>query len=160
VSQADQDLEHYTIALGWAEEAVRHDPDNAQILNTLGVAQYRVGAYDKALATLTRSDELDRRPDASRNGSSTSAPASQPVRSGAADLFHPANAAFIAMAQFKLGHVDEAKASLARLRELMRDTRHAANEEYQAFLADAANLIEGPSRSPTTAPATQRTSPR
>ena len=159
VSQADQALEHYTIALGWAEEAARHDPDNAQILNTLGVAQYRVGAYDKALATLTRSDELDRRPDASHNGPSTSAPASQPVRSGAADLGHPANAAFIAMAQFKLGRIDEAKASLARLRDLMRDTGHAANQEYRAFLAEAADLIEASAPLPGNAPATQGTRP-
>ncbi|RJP37075.1 MAG: hypothetical protein C4547_06465 [Phycisphaerales bacterium] len=47
------------------------------------------------------------------------------------------------MKQFKLGWVEDAKASLTRLRELLGDTRNAASDEYQAFLAEAEALIEG-----------------
>jgi WD40 repeat protein/tRNA A-37 threonylcarbamoyl transferase component Bud32 len=148
-----------SLANALAERACELESDDPGHVNTLGVAQYRVGAYDLSIATLMRSDVLYRgNGDAPNARSSISATRSP--RSAAADLFHPVNAAFIAMAQFKLGRVDQARASLARLRELMHDTRNAANEEYQAFLAEAEVLIEGRYSSPAGShPTTQRTAP-
>ncbi len=65
-------------------------------LNTLGVAQYRAGRIREAVATLTRSDGL----------------------SGGKE---PADVAFMAMAQLRLGRRDAALITLGRLRVLMRD---------------------------------------
>lgn len=97
---------------------------------TLGVALYRNGKLEAALQTLSRYVEL---------------------RKKLGYYEDPTNVAFLAMSQFKLGQIDDAKASLARLRELMRDTRHAANQEYQAFFAEVADLIEDPAPSPASA---------
>jgi hypothetical protein len=46
-------------ALRHAEAAFHLTPENGNILNTLGVAQYRVGRYAEALATRTKSDKLN-----------------------------------------------------------------------------------------------------
>ena len=67
-------------------------PDDAPILNTLGVAEYRVGRYEDALATLTRSNDL-------------------------LDAPNYADLAFLAMANRQLGRVEEAHAWPERLRE-------------------------------------------
>lgn len=85
-------------------------------MNTLGIAQYRVGAYADALATLMRCEELRTSPDAG-------------------DL------AFMAMANFKLGHVDQASAQLDQLRTLMKAPNRSGNTELQGFLREAEALI-------------------
>src|SRR5262249_46585857 len=72
----------YHRALLQAEEACRLEPTNALHVNTLGLAQYRLGQYQEALETLARSEKLQ----------ATSAGGSLP-----ADL------AFRAMAQYQLG---------------------------------------------------------
>ena len=117
VRQSDQLQELYASALRLAVAASGLAPENAAILNTLGVAQYRTGAYQQALATLTSSDKL-------RGG-------------------HPEDVAFLAMALHQLGRTDEAKAALERLRTLMQDPNRAYNEESQGFLREAEALIEG-----------------
>jgi Flp pilus assembly protein TadD len=57
-------------------------------LNTLGVAQYRVGQYQTALDTLLRADKMN-----------------QGI---------PEDVAFLAMAHHRLGHKEQAQAALKR----------------------------------------------
>jgi Tfp pilus assembly protein PilF len=108
-------------ALRQAEVAVRLAPGNAPILNTLGVAQYRVGRYADALATLTKSEKLN----ATQEGP------------------HPADLAFLTMVRHRLGQKDEAKATLDRLRKVLKQEGWVENPEAVGFLREAEELIEG-----------------
>jgi tetratricopeptide (TPR) repeat protein len=119
VRQPGQSLDAYRRALRQAEVACRLAPQNGNYLNTLGVAQYRLGQYQEALATLTRSDQL-------RSKGS-----------------HPADLAFLAMAQHQLGQKEQAQATLARLREAMKNPTWAKNAQAQGFLREAETLIQG-----------------
>jgi hypothetical protein len=114
--------EAYTLALRQAEVAAEAAPGNGLILNTLGVAQYRVGQYHTAVATLTQSEKLN---------------------TVALKVAQPADLAFLAMSQHQLGKKDEAKAMLARLRELMKQQRWAEDAEARSFLREAETLING-----------------
>jgi Tol biopolymer transport system component len=116
----DSGKEAYARALRWAE-AVRLTPQEGMTLNTLGVAQYRVGRYAEALASLTKSDKLNATKERS----------------------FPHDLAFLAMARHQLGKKDEAKATLARLREVMKQPVWAKQAESQGFLREAEELIEG-----------------
>jgi WD40 repeat protein/tRNA A-37 threonylcarbamoyl transferase component Bud32/Flp pilus assembly protein TadD len=109
-----------TAALRRAEAAARLAPGDGSILNTLGVTQYRLGDYAKALETLERSEKLN----AAKN---------PPVT----DL------AFLAMAHHQLGHKEQARATLTRLREVMKQPAWAKNAEAQGFLREAEELIDG-----------------
>jgi hypothetical protein len=85
----------------------------------LGVAQYRLGKsqkerYAEARETLAGSDPN-----------------------------HPAAPGFLAMTQHQLGEKEQARATLARLRELMKKPEWSADAEAGAFLREAAELIEG-----------------
>ena len=111
----------YRAALRRAEAAVRLVPGNGNYLNTLGVAQYRVGEYAKARETLEQSEKLN----ATKDGSS------------------PGDLAFLAMAHQQLGHKEQAQATLARLRDVMKRTRWAGDPEAQGFLHEAEELIDG-----------------
>ena len=52
--------------------------------------------------------------------------------------------AFLAMIHQRLGHLDQARACLKTLRDLGKENRDSAEEnDYRAFLAEAAELIEG-----------------
>jgi hypothetical protein len=53
----------------------------------------------------------------------------------------PANLGFLAMAQQQFGKDDEAKATLARLREIMKQERWAKDAEAPGFLRVAEELI-------------------
>jgi tetratricopeptide (TPR) repeat protein len=129
VSKPDASADAYRRALLQAEEACRLVPQYERlvpqyglILNTLGVAQYRVGQYQAAVETLARSEKLQTTP---KNGP------------------HPADLAFLAMTQYQLGHKEPAQATLARLREAMNKSRWAKDAESAAFLREAETLIEG-----------------
>jgi hypothetical protein len=111
----------YALALRQAEAVVRLTPENWYCLKMLGFAQYRVGRYAEALATLTESDKLQATPEGSL----------------------PADLAFLAMARHQLGKKDEAKATLARLREVMKQPGWAKQAESQGFLREAEELIDG-----------------
>jgi WD40 repeat protein/tRNA A-37 threonylcarbamoyl transferase component Bud32 len=112
---------YYYPILCRAEAAVQFAPNDAGFLNTLGLAQYRMRRYADALATLMESEKLN----ATKHGS------------------HPADLAFLAMSQHQLGKKDEAKPTLARLREVMKQPRWANDTEAQGFLREAEELIEG-----------------
>jgi WD40 repeat protein len=113
--------EAYAQAQRQAEAAVIRAPDNWLFLNTLGAAEFRAGRYLHALGALTRSEQLN----ATKEGP------------------HRVNLAFLAMTQHQLGKKDEAKATLDRLREVMKQSRWAEDAESVSFMLEAEELIEG-----------------
>ena len=119
VRAAGSKKEENALALRQSEAAVYAAPGNENIHNTLGVCYYRQGDYERALQTLTQSERLN----ATKDGSL------------------PADLAFLAMAQHQLGKKDEAKATLARLRQFMKQPVWANNAEAQGFFGEAETLI-------------------
>jgi len=117
----------YQAALRQAGEASRQRPEDGAILNTLGVAQYRVGQYAEAVTTLTKSDKMNL--------------ARLPNRSLPQDI------AFLAMAQRRLGHEDEAVRLKQQLEHLMRLPRIYPFEgepgEAEAITQEALDLLKG-----------------
>ena len=110
----------YRLALRKAEAACRVASDSATYRSTLGIAQYRLGDYDSAFATLRRADETYTAVEGSR---------------------HPLGVAFIAMTLHQLGRKEDARAELERLRRLMQDERWANAAELKAFLGEAEALV-------------------
>jgi tetratricopeptide (TPR) repeat protein len=110
-------------ALRYSEEACQLEPEDGSILNSLGVAYYRVGDYEKALDVLSRSDKINALRD---NGS------------------NPTDLAFLAMAHRQLGHAKEAAAELPLLRERMKDPRAAQVAGVHRFLREAEELLARP----------------
>jgi hypothetical protein len=107
------------LALAQMKKASAQAPTVAPYRIGLGVAQYRLGKFEKeryaeAQATLTTCDPN-----------------------------HPAALAFLALAQHQLGEKEQARATLARLRELMKRPEWAAHAESRADLHEAAALIDG-----------------
>jgi Flp pilus assembly protein TadD len=117
------EMSGYRKALRYSEEACRLEPEDGSFLNTLGVAYYRVGNYEKALEVLVRSDQIN---------------ALRDQGSGPADL------AFLAMTHQQLGHPKEAEAELQLLRERMKDPRSAQAAGAQGFLREAEELLARP----------------
>jgi WD40 repeat protein len=109
----------YLRALHLAEAACRIDSNDGPCLNTLGIAEYRLGRYQAALATLTRSDQLN---------------------SQASAGSVPEDLVFLAMAHFRLGELDKADDALGRLREAMKKPRWANDAEAQAFLREVEEI--------------------
>ena len=89
---------------------VQHEPKDAAILNTLGVAQYRSNAYEDAIQTLEQ------------------ATAPQPTE--------VSNPVFESMAQFKLGKHDEAKQILDRANKMQTEIGEP-DHETSAFFEEA-----------------------
>jgi tetratricopeptide (TPR) repeat protein len=116
VSRPGAGASAYELALRRAEAARRLVPDDLEILDTLGVAQYRLGQDREAVATLSQAERLST---ALENPPS------------------PAYLAFLALAQHRLGQTDQARAALDRLRETMKKPEQARVELWQAFLREA-----------------------
>jgi WD40 repeat protein/serine/threonine protein kinase len=125
VKVSDGESSSYRKALRYSEEACQLEPENGLSLNTLGAAYFRVGNYEKALATLLRSDQINK-----------------PQLLGWGSI--PADLAFLAMTQHQLGHDKEAQAELQRLRERMKDQRWAKDDEAKGFLREAEALLAKP----------------
>jgi len=122
VSARDGGKDNYALALRRAEAAVRRAPNGYPLIfSTLGIAQYRMGRHAEALDTLTKSESLN-------------------ARWGG---IQPSDLAFLAMAQHQVGKMDEAKATLGRLREVMKQPQWVNNTEAQGFLREADELIAG-----------------
>jgi tetratricopeptide (TPR) repeat protein len=117
------EMSGYRKAVRYSEEACQLEPENGDFVNTLGVAFYRVGNYEKALDVLVRSNKLS---------------ALKQIGSIPADL------AFLAMVHQQLGHAQEAEAKLTFLRERMKDPRWAKDAEAQGFLREAEELLAKP----------------
>jgi WD40 repeat protein len=115
--------ESYALALRRALAAYQASPLDGDILNTVGVAQYRMRQFASALETLTQSEKIN---------------------SAGPDGSQPAELAFLAMTQHQLGQTSEARATLARLRKAIeQDSQWADDTDAQAFLREAEVLIEG-----------------
>jgi tetratricopeptide (TPR) repeat protein len=122
VNSPGKDMDAYRQALAKAEKAQILEPNDLLMLYTLGVAQYRVGAYEEALLTLKKADE---------------------IRSAAKEEPDAAAGAFAGMAFHQLGRDKEAHTALEQLRALCKEERFAEDQEAQGFLAEAEKLIVG-----------------
>jgi WD40 repeat protein/tRNA A-37 threonylcarbamoyl transferase component Bud32 len=111
----------YRLALHKAEAACRAFPDDGLLLNTLGVAQYRLGMYQECIDTLTRADK--------RNSVLFRGP-------------FPSDTAFLAMASLQLGRNEKARQYLETLHEAMKRPRWTKAEEAVAFTREADKLFE------------------
>ena len=96
-------------------------PDDGNYLNTLGAAQYRSGKYREAVVTLTASASLN-----------------AAVHDGPL----PEDLACLALAEFRLGHIGQARAALSRLRDAMKNPRWAEDDEEAQSIARDADTIE------------------
>jgi tetratricopeptide (TPR) repeat protein len=114
-----RDREAYALAVRQAQAACTAAPGDRNILNTLGVAHYRLGEYAKALPVLGQSQKLN----------------------VTEDDPEPTYLAFLAMARHQLGHKEQAQANLRRLREVMKQPRWANDAQSQAFLREAEELL-------------------
>ena len=124
VRESGKTAGEYAKALRQTEEACRLNPQSSQLLHCHGVAQYRLGQYPEALATLSRSKELN----------------VNNVWGDQGDL--PGGHAFLAMTNHQLGQNEDAGSNLARLRKTM-EKPGGANANDEALLREAEALIEG-----------------
>jgi WD domain, G-beta repeat len=106
----------YRLALRQAEAACRLIAHGGNLLTTLGMAQYRVGQYREAVATLTWADRIN------------SVGPDGPI---------PADLAFLALAQHLLGQPEQARAVLGRLQATIKGPAWASNEEARDVLREA-----------------------
>jgi WD40 repeat protein len=111
------DASAYRRALRQAEAACALAPGNVEYLNLLGIAYYRVGKYQEAVATLGRCNELRKE-------------------------FAPKDLPFLAMAQHRLGQAKQAQATLDRLREVVKQPRWALNSELPRLLREAEEVLK------------------
>jgi hypothetical protein len=100
-------------ALAQMKAACERAPREDRYRSALGVAHYRLGKflpehYPQALTLLTRCDSDQ-----------------------------PTTLAFLAMTQHKVGLLAEAKATMVRLRTILKDKRWATDQQSRAFLAEA-----------------------
>ncbi len=122
VSLPEKSIEEYQLALEKMQKASNLEPNDWNIINTLGVAQYRVGAYEDTLVTLREAEK--RQADANEEA-------------------EPANAAFIAMSLHQLGRAEEAQGALGRLRGLFDGGQFANDKKAQGYLIEAEKLFAG-----------------
>jgi serine/threonine protein kinase/tetratricopeptide (TPR) repeat protein len=111
----------YETALRAARKYLDWNPEEFAVVNTEGVALYRLGRYAEALATLARSDAHFTE---HRDGGI------------------PEDVAVIAMAHHRLGREAEAAAALDRLRALMEKEENKEHADRRALLEEATGLIE------------------
>jgi hypothetical protein len=126
VRNPNRSEDDYRRALRVAEAACRLSPGQGAYLNTLGVAQYRLGRFAEAAETLARARPLNQD--------------------------DPSDLAFLAMARHRLGQSEAARTDLAALREAMKQARWSKDAEAKAFLAAAEALIDPPAAKETPPP--------
>ena len=102
VNSPDKDIDVYKSIVDKAQKVARSESKNYSILRTLGVGQYRIGAYNEALETLNNAEKIrtdnNLEPD-------------------------PYNMAFIAMSQYKLDQVEDGTSVINTFRESLEDAR-------------------------------------
>lgn len=109
-----------TRAVELAHRALAAQPDSPMYLNTLGVAQYRAGQWEEAVATLLRSEEIEPQARVGFNGF------------------------FLAMAYQRLGEIDKAAGWLDKAIQ-WTENGHASDPELIRFRAEATTMIHPPS---------------
>jgi tetratricopeptide (TPR) repeat protein len=117
VRRDDRTVEEYREALRKARLICRHDVNHHVYRTTLGMALYRMGDYEQALAAFERSREIAREPD-------------------------PYNHAYSALAHHHLGRTEEARAALARLREIVAAPPYVLYGGMQDLLHKVELLID------------------
>jgi tetratricopeptide (TPR) repeat protein len=115
--------EEYRLAMKWAKEAHRLEPEAGDIANTLGVTLYYAGKYQEAAAALEQSLELN-------------------LKAGRDDQV-AYDLLFQAMSQCKLGRQEEARAFLQRARD-----PKLSGMVSPRFWREAEALIEGKPNEP------------
>jgi tetratricopeptide (TPR) repeat protein len=122
---ADPSFRDPARAIRLARGTVKQNRENASFWNTLGVAQYRHGQWQDALASLEKANRLYQERDESTWW-------------------------FIAMAHWKLGENEAARSCYDRADKLSRSSRHPLDTPFAdlvRFRAEAAQLlIKGDSR--------------
>ena len=120
VGEPDLPDEQYALARQVIELCLTETPDSAAVINSLGILMYRLGDYAGALKTLARSH----------------ASYSEQYDGGV-----PADLAFMAMAQYRLGNEAEARVTMTLLRAAMTNADLGASEDNRKHLAEAEGLI-------------------
>ncbi|HEV8060364.1 MAG TPA: hypothetical protein VGP68_10850 [Gemmataceae bacterium] len=110
----------YERCLDLALEAVRLSPHEGMFVNTLGVAQYRVGQYKEAVETLNKSYAMNQNSFVGEQ---------------------PADVAFLCMSYARLGRAQEAKEQFALLMQLTKQKRWQEDLESVAFCKEAAEVM-------------------
>jgi WD40 repeat protein/serine/threonine protein kinase len=118
VARQEAKPEECSQALRQAEAACRIAPHDGSVQTTRGMVLYCLGRYDEALDTLTLADHLQ----------------------GEKDL-QPATLAFLAMAQQQEKHKEAARATLQRLRDLMRQPHWAQDTDAINWTRQAESLL-------------------
>jgi len=122
VRPSEGGIEKYQAALEQAREANHLEPNNRSVLRTLGIAQYRVGAYDEAIKTLMEAEKV-------RN-----------AKGMGADL---ADIAFTAMSYYRLEQAANARISMAKLRDLFENGQYDDSDMARDVLIEAERLLVG-----------------
>jgi tetratricopeptide (TPR) repeat protein len=104
-------------AVELAQKAVELEPNAGHLWNTLGVAHYRAGSWPAAIEALQKSGELNREQHLSWN------------------------AFFLAMAHWRLGNQDDARAWFNQAVEWMEKNAQD-NEELRRFKTEAEELMK------------------
>ena len=113
--------DQYVLARQVIELCLAETPLNAAVINSLGILMYRLGDYRGALETLARSHESY----------------SEQYEGGV-----PADLAFMAMAQYRLGSEAEARVTMTLLRAAMTNADLGASHDNRKHLAEAEALIK------------------
>ncbi len=108
--------EEYRRALDKAQLVCQKRPDVYSFLNTLALAQFRVGEHEGALRTLKRCDELHRRLRGDSN---------------------PFDVAVAALCHARLDRPADALREIERLRALLREPAYAGDPEIRGIAAEA-----------------------
>ncbi len=139
VREPDAKDKDYENALRQIQRVVRLDPANGAYLNTLGVAQFRLGDNKSAFETLSRSYAITTKSSG---------------QSSIVDLV------FLAMTNQRLGNVDIARDQLQRVRKGSQQPPWDTDSELRLFVQEAEALIQSDSDQKANAvnPARQETS--
>ena len=121
IKQPGLDIAEYTRALEDAEAGHRLEPDDSNMLNTLGAAQYRAGHYADAFETLLRAESLHCK------------------ETGAAAV---EDLAYLAMTCHRLGKTDMGNGYLEKLRAGMKAPEHSVDEENQELLREVEMVLK------------------
>ncbi|MFH1419052.1 MAG: hypothetical protein ABII12_12305 [Planctomycetota bacterium] len=117
VKRDDHTMDEYRDASRMARLICHHEANYHVYQTTLGMALYRVGDYEQALAVFERSRELAREPD-------------------------PYNHAYAALAHHHLGQAEAARAALTRLRDIVAVPPYRLYGGLQDLLQRVETLID------------------
>ncbi len=111
----------YQFALNQAEAACQLGASAPQYLTALGLAHYRLGKFQEALDVL---NQIEQGPEAE------------------AEKSYPIKLAVTAMAEFRLGREEQAKSTLARLRNITSKPEWEQDDDALKLVQEAEEVIE------------------